>query len=115
MKNTDWTKWSSIAEIVSSIAILITLIYLAIQTNQNTSALESATSQGMVEQIVQANMILVNNPEDIVEIFIKANNDPDSLTQAEIFRLYAVWDIWLGAWQNFYIQESLGTVAFDSS
>ena len=38
MKHVDWTKWSAVAEIVSSIAILVTLGYLAIQTSQNTQA-----------------------------------------------------------------------------
>lgn len=52
--NVAWTKWSSIAEILSAIAIaiVITLLYLAVQTNQisqqtelNNAALLSAARQ----------------------------------------------------------------------
>ena len=52
MNGINWTKWSSIAEIVSSIAVLLTLVYLAVQTNQiakqtelNTSAILSNSRQ----------------------------------------------------------------------
>lgn len=38
MKKIDWTKWSAVAEMVSSIAILITSIYLTIEIGQNSEA-----------------------------------------------------------------------------
>jgi hypothetical protein len=50
MKTFDWNKWSAIAEIISSIAILITLIYLAIQTQQNTAAIQGSVRQAMLSE-----------------------------------------------------------------
>lgn len=41
MKNKTWSKWAAIAEIISSVAILITLAYLAIETRQNTDAIQT--------------------------------------------------------------------------
>jgi len=38
MRNVDWSKYSAISQIVGSIAIVLTLIYLSIQTQQNTAA-----------------------------------------------------------------------------
>ena len=35
----DWTKWSAIAEILSAIAIVATLLYLAVQTQQTNRGL----------------------------------------------------------------------------
>ena len=46
--NINWSKWSAIAEIISSIAILVTLIYLSIQTHQNTVATQANTRQTMI-------------------------------------------------------------------
>jgi len=50
MKAIDWTKWSAFAEILSAIAIVVTLLYLAdqtrelrVQTEQNNAALEAQT------------------------------------------------------------------------
>ena len=43
MSNTNWSKWSAIAEIISSIAILVTLIFLVVETSQNSDLLEQNT------------------------------------------------------------------------
>lgn len=57
-------EYSLIAEIISSITILITLIYLAVQTNQNTEALQASQRQailaGDLEYIYRTN---VDDPE----------------------------------------------------
>ena len=39
----NWTKASATAEIVSSVAILVTLVFLVIQTQQNTAAIQAST------------------------------------------------------------------------
>ena len=49
MKNADWGKWSAIAEIVSSVAIVVTLVYLTVQTQQNTSALLAVSRQAALQ------------------------------------------------------------------
>jgi hypothetical protein len=47
--NSDrWTKYSAVAEILSSIAILITLVFLAYQTKQNTDALSAQLGSNRV-------------------------------------------------------------------
>ena len=48
MTGSNWTKWSAIAEILSSVAIVGTLIYLAVQTRQNTDAMQASTQQTML-------------------------------------------------------------------
>jgi hypothetical protein len=60
MSDSKWTKWSAIAEICSSIAILLTLFYLAIQTSQisrqtelNTAALLSGARQNALNTEIQ--------------------------------------------------------------
>ena len=63
MKNTEWSKWASIAEIVSSVAILITLLYLAIQTGQNADAINSQSRQSLAESAVFEQTIWLQYPE----------------------------------------------------
>ena len=47
-KNDSWTKYSAVAEILSSIAILVTLVFLAYQTKQNTDALNAQLGSNRV-------------------------------------------------------------------
>jgi hypothetical protein len=63
MNKPDWTKWASIAEIISSIAILVTLLYLAIQTEQNTEAINSQSRQSLAESAVFEQTIWMQYPQ----------------------------------------------------
>lgn len=63
MKNTNWTKWASIAEIISSVAILVTLLYLAIQTKQNTDSINSQSRQSLAESAVFEQNIWLQYPQ----------------------------------------------------
>lgn len=63
MSDTNWTKWASIAEIISSIAILVTLLYLAIQTQQTSDAINSQSRQSLAESAIFEQSIWLENPE----------------------------------------------------
>jgi len=65
----NWAKASVIAEIISSVAVLATLGYLAIQTQQlsaqteqNTAAILANTRRGIVETDIQLLLDRANNP-----------------------------------------------------
>ncbi len=73
----NWNKWAAISEIFSSIAILVTLGYLAIQTQQNTVALnaESRTTlweinKGVLDHIIQNPSIVTSwdQPEPLTDV-----------------------------------------------
>lgn len=66
MNSDYWNKLSSIAEIVSSIAILITLIFLTVQVYQNTQAIEATTRQAALNSDTQFLVSAIYNPEIIL-------------------------------------------------
>jgi hypothetical protein len=60
-------KTAALAEIVSSVAILITLAYLAIQTSQTNAALRANSRQASMETEVSIVMATLDHPEAIGE------------------------------------------------
>jgi len=85
MKNKTWSKWAAIAEIISSVAILITLAYLAIETRQNTDAIHSNTRQASLE--AELNII----DRQIVYPHLRPamrSGSMDGLTDDEIEQIY---------------------------
>jgi hypothetical protein len=108
MKNAAWTKWSSIAEIISAIAILVTLLYLAIQTQQNALALRANSQQGLLEQQTEFLNLVVAEPE-LFLLFEKQN-----LTPLETSKLYAFMTIWVRGRESMYRQYMLGAIDRDS-
>ena len=77
-------KLSAIAEIISSLAILVTLIFLAVQTSQNTRAVAEQTAitrfsvyESNVTSINDWRSSLIQTPE-LLELWIRLQNAPES-------------------------------------
>ena len=63
MKEINWTKFSAVSEVFSSLAIVITLIYLAIQTQQTNEALLASSRQATMQADVEFIGAVINSPE----------------------------------------------------
>jgi len=59
----NWTMWSAIAEVVSSAAILITLVYVALEIRQNTAATQASTREGVMQAELGVTAHFVRDPE----------------------------------------------------
>jgi len=51
MSKIDWAKWSAIAEVFGAVAIVVTLGYLAIQTQPNMAAVQASVRLSMLEAV----------------------------------------------------------------
>ena len=78
----NWTMIAVIAEILSSAAVLVTLIYLAVQTRQNADAIQANTRQAILDADQQLIMAVMASPE-LDAIFFKPDltDDEESPTQ----------------------------------
>ena len=72
----------SLGEFVSSVAVLITLVYLALQTRQNTRAVYAATELEMLREVNSMNRSLASDPvlSKTVGAFL---NEPESVSDEE--------------------------------
>jgi hypothetical protein len=59
----NWTKASAVAEILSSVAILITLVYLVVEIGQNAEATQAETRQAMLASDQQYLELFIDSPE----------------------------------------------------
>jgi hypothetical protein len=59
----NWTKASAAAEILSSVAILVTLVYLVIEIQQNAEATQANTRQAILESDQQLLQLFIDSPE----------------------------------------------------
>lgn len=79
----NWTKASAIAEIISSVAVVITLVYLLLELQQNTNALEASTRQAALDNSMQVLQTAIDYPE------LWLSRTKDTLTETERIRLSA--------------------------
>lgn len=82
----NWTRASAIAEIASSIAILATLVFLAVEIGQNTSATTGAVRQSMLASDQQHMEQIIANPELHLSWY-KSELNPDERVRLSFFLL----------------------------
>lgn len=85
----NWTKASAVAEILSSVAILVTLLYLVIEIGQNTEALQATSRDASLEGDIQRLFQAVNTPEIWLNSVNPNMTDAEKVTQsAYLFTMY---------------------------
>lgn len=82
--------WSAITEIISSFAILVTLIYLSIQTQQNTEAILASTRQTMVNNDIIVTNAGIDHPHVLTLLFGNQELSADEKHQIESWLIMLV-------------------------
>ena len=90
----DWTiqDYGALGEIIGAIGVIATLAYLAFQIRQNTRQL-AQNEQTRIASALNASLMLLHdnragvalNPE-VSEIWLRGLNNPDELTETELYR-----------------------------
>ena len=105
MTKFDWTKWSAVAEILGALAIVVTLGYLAIQTQQNTAAVQASVRQSMLEADRESLYMQVQNP------FLMKRSGLDEDEQSQ---LIAFMTAFMRTRENYWIQYQEGVLDRDT-
>ena len=82
MKRLSLTDWSSIAEITGTMAVVISLLFVAFTIQRNTIALSGDAEDEMFDRINNFQLLIVSNP-DLHAVYIKGRDDFENLTLFE--------------------------------
>jgi hypothetical protein len=99
----------NIGEFVGGIAVLATLVYLALQIRENTRALRVTSHQEAGRLAAGLNYAIANHP-DFAELLVRSLESPESLSPAERLRLEAWADNCLGTYEAIFWQRDHGFV-----
>jgi hypothetical protein len=103
-------EWSAVAEILSSIAVLATLVFLVFELRQNTDAVRANTYQDMNAVISQLNGIFLDNPE-VSEFVARTASGGGELDLHDAIRLRAFISSQYRHADNVYFQYQIGTIS----
>ncbi|MBW2493425.1 MAG: hypothetical protein JRE43_01640 [Deltaproteobacteria bacterium] len=78
----------NLGEFISGLAVVVTLVYLAIQIRHNTRAVRSSMHHAMIDSTLRIAESLSDNA-DVARIVLRADEDYDNLTQEELIRFEA--------------------------
>ena len=109
MSKSRLQEWSAIAEILSSIAVLATLVFFVMEIKQTNGAVKANTYQNMAAMTVDFNAQFFENPE--VSEFIERTAAEDyELSPSEAIRLRAMISAQYRMMDNAYFQYKVGTI-----
>jgi len=99
----NWEVIQAISGLLSAIAVVATLGYVAVQIRQNTKSLRSAATQGAHDQSASMYDLLASDPK-LSDIFVRGLEAPDTLDRIETGRFYAFLLGVMVRLQNWYLQ-----------
>jgi len=99
----------SITQILSSFAVLISIIYLITEYNRSGLVNEKSIENLVYGRFMRLDELIIENP-DMAEIILKAKNNPDSLTKTEVFRYAAYEHIFYDSWETLWVGHRDGLV-----
>ena len=95
----------SLGEFLGAIAVVFSLIYLALQVRQNTNAMRASTYLGLTDGWQN---FLMGLEERDFELMSKAIQEPSSVTETELLRIYYRVRVTLRRYENDYFQYRSG-------
>jgi len=116
----SWQDLGSIGELVSAIAVIVSLVYLALQIRQNTNHLEHNTKatqatafDSSITHAMVARQAIFQN-EDVARVYREGMADPMGLSEQDRMRFRLImhnilWSIW-----NLQSQSQAGGIAAET-
>ena len=105
----NWVAVSAIVEIVGVIAVVVSLVYLAVQIRQNSNLARAATRQAIAETTANLATDLIIDSE-IADIFVKHING-EALSPVENLRMQLRCYRDMAHWENVRYQFTEGLVS----
>ena len=75
-----------IAELISTISIIVSLIYLAFSIRENTRSMRRSAGRELLRDMNDLSRYFIQNP-DLTELYLKSIENPQDLSSAERFRI----------------------------
>ena len=95
-------QWSSLAQMVASVGVIISLVFVALQIRQNTGALQRTEHNSTMEQWTVIRMAIAQH-RDIAELMTAGLHGERALDAADQLRLEQM--LQENAWASFHIWE----------
>jgi len=92
----NWDAISAVAEILGAIGVIVSLLYLAVQTRKNTKEVARSNSRQTYADHATALRPLVESAE-LCDLFVRAQSSRDELNVSERYRFDLAMGNWLQA------------------
>ena len=97
----NWDAIGAVGELLGASAVLVTLIYLAVQIKQNTSAVATATYESTMTGFNDINIVVAGNPA-LASVLDRGCQNPDSLNNEEVVQFNFLLRCYSNQWWKLF-------------
>jgi hypothetical protein len=108
----NWDAIGATAEAVGAAGVVATLAYLAFQIRQNTSSVRAASASSFTGAQSDFQSLVLTNA-DLGDLYINGLQNPDSLSEAEMFKFNLLIENFILHFQQAEELESAGALSRD--
>ena len=109
----NWDAIGSVGDAIGGVGVVLTLLYLAHQTRQNTRAVRAASFHQVADSLSDISMNVVQDPS-LVSLLTRVNADEESLTPEDIARYGFFLLTTLRRIESLFFHAEQGTIEFES-
>jgi hypothetical protein len=88
-----------IAELISTISVIVSLIYLASKIRENTRSMRRAAEREITRDLNELSRYFIEMP-DLTELYFRSQEQPQELTPSERFRLERLYAYIFSSFQS---------------
>ena len=101
----------SIGELIGAIAVILSLVYLAVQIRQNTEAVRIQTYQAIMDSSSRLGESLAE--PDVDRVYRKGRKDPDGCTDDEMAQFMLIAGQVVNLYEGLYLHHKSGAIDDD--
>lgn len=100
-------KIATVSEIIASIAVIVSLIYVGVQVNLNTHAIQGSTNQSLYALNQEFKLVA---GADYADLKVRFARDPGSITAADSLRWNGYLNIRINIYESVLSNRESGTI-----
>jgi hypothetical protein len=105
----NWEAIAAVGQMVGATAVLITLIYLAVQIRQNTSAVATATYESTMTGFNNINVVVASHPA-LASLLERGCRSQDSLNAEEVVQFNFLLRCYANQWWKLFKLHERGSL-----
>ena len=110
MKSLGLEEWANIAQIIASVVVVISLVYVGLEVHQNTKAIQNESHRSTLEMMNSGQLVLATDDE-FHRIYSMGLESPADLSDEQWSRFVQFMLPRLGAWEYIYLAKQEGSAS----
>jgi hypothetical protein len=107
MTNRSLNTWVAVAEIISAVAVVLSLIYVGLEIRRTTLESDADIQAELLTYTLQRRVLVIEN-DGLSRILTTGYDDPSKLTAEELLRFQYYIDLLFVAWERAHLARQAG-------